>query len=181
MLVVVGIIGLLTALLLSASVKARAKMMEVKTLTDVKRIELAWKKYYQEYQAWPNTLPCGIPDLNEQDALAIKGPVAALFQGDNDPSANNNPKQLQFMNFTSLDSNNNPVNPWGRKPVAQNNPKHYCYVKFDKKCNYAMNQSARSFPENQPPSSVRADVIVCTFNPNVPDTADNFVIVSCRK
>jgi prepilin-type N-terminal cleavage/methylation domain-containing protein len=176
LLVVIAIIGILIALLFPALNAAINKARRTAALTEVKGIEMALKKYYQEYTGWPNTASYGIPDA-EARALPIKGPVVRMMRGEND-GANNNIRQLVFMDFSHLDSAGDPVNPWGVKIPSRNTYEHYYYAKFDTDFNNVINAGSGAPPNNEPANSTRSGIIVWTYNPKVPASKPDHVIGS---
>jgi len=98
LLVVVTIIAILVGLLLPAVAKARSRAQRVATLTEVKQLETALRKYYQEYLTWPTNCP-EVPPNPEQQRTEV-GEKLALILGGRDPA--NNPRGLTFMEFTRV-------------------------------------------------------------------------------
>jgi prepilin-type N-terminal cleavage/methylation domain-containing protein len=176
LLVVIAIIGILVALLFPALNGAINKARRVKALAEVKNIALALQKYNQEYASWPNTTPYGVPDA-EAKALPIRDRMVRMLRGEND-AANNNTKELAFMEFSNLDSAKDPISPWGSKNAAKNTYEHYYYVKFDTDFNNVIAPGAGGPPDDEPRESTRANIIVWTYNPKEPKTKPEHVIGS---
>ena len=110
LLVVIAIIGILAGMLLTGVTAAKRQAMEVKTRVEVTNLDTAWRKYYQEYQRWPDV---GLDAAEmEQNGFEINKTILAILQGDN--QGGNNPKRLQFMEFRTLDKRGWPVNAWGK-------------------------------------------------------------------
>jgi prepilin-type N-terminal cleavage/methylation domain-containing protein len=175
LLVVIAVIGILVALLFPAVNAALNKAKRVAASTEVKGIETAMKKYYQEYTGWPNTTPFGIPDA-EPRALPVKGRVVTMLKGINENA--NNVKRLPFIDFTHTNNVGDPINPWGSKDPSKNTYKHYYYVKFDTDFDNMIRAGGGAAPDNLPRGSVPANVIVWTYNPKVPDSKPESVIGS---
>lgn len=147
LLIVIAIIGMLAGMLLTGVQMAKQKAREVVAKTEVSQLEIALKKYYQEYQRWP-TIPGLSPEDMENEPVVIVKSFAAILQGDND-SDNNNPKRLPFMDFKTVDKIGDPANPWGKK--------YYC--KFDTDYD---NQIRKGSGKDPPKDQTRRPVIVWT-------------------
>jgi prepilin-type N-terminal cleavage/methylation domain-containing protein len=166
LLTVIAIIGILAALLFPAINAALNKARRIAAVAEIKGIETAMKKYYQEYTAWP--------DPGMEIALPITGPIVAMLQGTN---VLGNTKRLPFMEFNHRDSLGNPINPWGSRDANNNmDGRRYYYMKFDADFNNSIDAGSGSFPNDQPRNPVQASIIVWTYNPKVPEGRPESVI-----
>jgi prepilin-type N-terminal cleavage/methylation domain-containing protein len=127
LLAVIAVVGLLAALLLPAVARARQKAREMAAKTEVTQLELAWKRYYEEYLSWP-------PSLTGDDKTAhpIDKALKVMLKGGIECVGNtDNPRLLEFMEFKRENDNEWPVNPWGKGKKIDQDEEGYYYVKFD--------------------------------------------------
>jgi prepilin-type N-terminal cleavage/methylation domain-containing protein len=166
LLVVVAIILILAGLLFPALMSALNKSRRMAALAEVKGIETAWKKYYQEYTGWPT-----LSDTN--NSLQLGGANAFLVNCLRGADAANNPKQLVFMDFFHTNSVSDPYNPWGSRDAALNTVSNYYYVKFDTDFDNVIPAATGSdpLPNPQPSAAVRASVLVWTYDPTAKTSA----------
>jgi len=97
MLVVMGIIGLLVALLMPAIGSARNSAMKAQALNQVKGIETALKNYNVEYGMWPmlqETAPSA-PTESLNGGVAVSNQTLYLLLGTN--VNGRNPRKLVFL------------------------------------------------------------------------------------
>lgn len=144
--VVVAIISLLAAMLFPVFSSVRRQARKTAAFTEAQNIETALKQYYAEYAKWPT-------GLTETAGTRISGDLADILQGGNPDGSN--PKQLQFMQFSRFDSNNNPVNPWAGRDTPGTADSFY-YALCDR--NY---DNIVQTPDTQ---TVRRTIIVWTIN-----------------
>lgn len=132
LLVVILIIAVLAALLLPAVAKARELAKRTKAKTEVKSLESAMKFYLTEYRVWPTAVLGGADP--EAEAIAIKGTLAKMLQGDASACAPTIPgvnrKLLKLMEFSLKNAAGDPVNPWWNSTETDQS-KFYYYMKLD--------------------------------------------------
>lgn len=180
LLAVIAIIGILAGLLFPALRSAINKAKRVAAIAEVKSLQTAWNKYYQEYTGWPETASFGVPNAQTK-ALQMKDKVVSLLQGENSTPDNNNIKLMAFMEFTHLDSKRNAYNLWGSKDAAKNTYKNWYYVKFDTDFDNTIPSGTGANENAQPTNSVRGNVLVWTYNPTVSEKDPGFIIGSWVK
>ena len=159
LLVVILIVAVLAGLLLPAIGAARNYTKKTTAKTEVSNIELAMKQYLTEYRVWPNRNALGGIQNPESTAIAIKGAVAQLLQGDN--STGSNSKGLKFMQFNKMAADGiTPVNPWCTPAELAYPPDNRLYwMKLDANYDNVINQGPPV-----PSTSVSRPVIVWTFD-----------------
>jgi len=157
---VIAVIAILVAMLLPTIGKVRNYTRKVGARAEAKNIETALKQYYTEYQRWPS-------DFAEGRIYGITNNLALILQGANPSNYPHNPKKMQFMQFSRLNSLGEPINPWKAKA------KHpYYYAQFD--CN--LDKEIQVDPSVETNTIVRAPVIVWTINPDAdPDDSDYII------
>lgn len=184
LLVVIAIIGILVALMFPALKGAMNKAKCAVAFGEVKSLETAWKKYYQEYTGWPsNTAAYGVPDPQRM-AMKMNSKVIRMLQGaldSSDPDKNNN-KQICFIEFSHTNTSGDAISPWPNKDSL--NKTQFYYVKFDTDFDNVIpagGGGSSDNPDSQPATSVRASVVVWTYNPSVDKTKPGYVIGSWLK
>lgn len=152
LLTVIVIIAVLSALLLGSIGAAFRFAKRTKAHTEIKNLEIAINKFYTEYRRWPDTTP-NLPN----ETVRVDGDIARMLAGD---GIRGNTKRFQFMSFQSLNSANNPVNPWARPGSPSDND--YYYFKLDHNFDNVIDGTGD--PAEPPQNTVRRSVIVWTWN-----------------
>lgn len=162
---VIAIIAVLVAMLLPTISKVKSYTRKVGARAEAKSIEAALKQYYTEYQRWPALVN------SETNAYPITDDLALILQGGNPTNTvpAPNPKQLQFMQFSRLDGNNDPINPWRERAADP-----YYYARFD--CNFDKNIDGTGTYSPPPSNTVRTSVIVWTVNPDANPGDNDYII-----
>jgi prepilin-type N-terminal cleavage/methylation domain-containing protein len=172
LLVVIAIIGILAGLLFPAIGKAIDQAKKTRAKAEVKAIEQAFQAYYRQYQQWPKIANAKATEKTVQ----LTGALADLLL---DPQADlvNNPKKLTFLTVNKLNTDGDPVNPWGATDGSAANDETY-WVKFDANFNGTIPKGTST--ADQPDKDVKRDLIVWTYNPNSPPDSDTYVIGSWK-
>jgi prepilin-type N-terminal cleavage/methylation domain-containing protein len=182
LLTVIAIIGILAALLFPAISGAINKSRRTAALAEVRGIETALKKYYQEYTSWPEKLFIP-PRIDEAKAIPIRGDMVRMLLGEDPEDKKVNPRLLSFIEFTRVDTAGDAISPWGSKDASRNKSCHYYYAKFDADFDNVVNAGRGGAPfsrgnilnpnpDTQPAESVRRNVIVWTYDPKARSEKD---------
>ena len=163
LLIVVGIITILLGLLLPALRAVTRHSRRIAAQHETKMIEAAWKQYYATYARWPTNSGA----IGE----TISGTLAAMLQGipdKGDEGFELNPRRLRFVDFTRLNGDGDPVNPWLLRDG-------YYHVRFDTDFDGII-------PADPPISNdVPRDVIVWTYNADRQPGDPEYVVGSWRE
>ncbi len=175
MLVVVGIILILAAILIPAIGMAKEKARKAVAFSEMKNIESAWRMYLTTYRKPPSSVRAMIIP-SELTRRSITDVMAKTLAGENVHDLNS--KEQRFMDFKRVDSDGDPVTPWGSRIAAENSSqKFYYFVKFDYNFDHSV-QAGVGEPDNPPIAPVNRDFIVWTYNPRVPVGEEGHVLRS---
>ena len=166
-LAVVAIIAVLAGLLLPAITMVRRRSRCVVALAEIKNIETAWKKYFNEYNTWPT-------NLTETAPCALVGDRVRILEGEN--ILGSNTRKLRFIQFRKLDNDDNPVNSWWREGRPSTN--YYFYMKFDLNYNNTILAGTDADP---PDTELQRRVLIWTYDANKNAGDPGYIIGSWQK
>ena len=176
LLVTMAIILVLVGMLIPAVNAVKEKSKKTMAFAEMKNIESAWRDYLTVYRKPPisMSIPGLIPRF-ESPGAPIIGSIAGLLKGQNIDGLNS--KEQAFMDFKRLDSDGDPITPWGSAEASKNNLQYWYHVKFDKNFDHYVNKGIGE-PLDPPTASIGRDFIVWAYNPNVDDHVEGHVLRS---
>ena len=175
LLVVVGIMLILMAILIPTIGLAKEKARKALAFSEMKSIESALREYLTTYRKPPSSIGAFIIP-SEATRRPITGAMAQTLGGKN--VAGLNPKNMRFMDFKRVDSNGDPITPWGSQIASENSSqKYYYFAKFDYNFDHTVAAGVGE-PDDPPLSPVGRDFIVWTYNPGVEVGTEGHVLRS---
>ncbi len=149
---------------------------------ELKSIEMAFKQYYAHYQNWPGSL--GENASADSGDKTIDAELAKILGGRYDGTRGRdnggNPDKLVFIEFSLMNNDDEPLNPWGASGRYEKEKCRYHvavdadgdnYVRFDPSGKDSSASSASAV-------RYRGSVIVWTHNPELSTGNEDYLIGS---
>lgn len=178
LLVSIAIILILVGILIPTINVARNKAKKAMAFSEMKSLESAWREYLSTYRKPPTAISIGLRPVLET-WVEISGEVANLLKGQN--IAGLNPQERTFMEFNRVDSDGDPITPWGSLTASENRTSpynlYYYYVKFDRNFDRKVRAGAGE-PTDPPNADIGRDFIVWTYYPRIPSGEEGHVLRS---
>ncbi len=179
LLVTMAFMLILVGILIHTINVARQKAKKALAFSEMKSLESAWREYLTTYRKPPTAMR--IPSLRPviEQWVEIQGDVANILKGENVEEMN--PQKRAFMEFNRVDSDGDPITPWGSLTASENRTSpynlYYYYVKFDRNFDHVVRAGAGE-PTDPPATDIGRDFIVWTYYPRIPSGEEGHVLRS---
>ena len=187
LLMVMMVMTILYCIALSAIRAVDRTARKTAARAELKSIETAFKQYFAHYQNWPGDL--GSDATADPGDTIIDAKLAGILDGSDDGGLGRdkggNPDKLIFIEFSLSNKDGAPLNPWGASGRYEKEKCRYHvavdangdnYVKpSEEVVKYGTANAVRILPADR---RYRGSVMVWTFNPELKDSNEDYIIGS---
>ncbi len=189
LLMVMMVMTILYCIALSAIRAVDRTARKTAARAELKSIETAFKQYYAHYQNWPGSL--GDDATTDSGDTIIDATLAGILNGSDDGGLGRykggNPDKLVFIEFSLMNKDDEPQNPWGASGRYEKEKCRYHvavdangdnYVTFAPNSSDFDNTEANAVSLLPADHRYRGNVIVWTYNPELSKDNDDYLIGS---